>query len=134
MTGVAMRIACTTSLGFEDIRCGNASSYLSLLVPTENSLSSLLRSMITFSSVVIVRPDVSPNRATETHSSGNFYEIMLKNIYFTLAIKFNQILRKSEYFWIYYFTFNFCQHKILMKWIINDLELGSSILFFQIED
>lgn len=27
MTGVAVRIACTTSLGFEDIRCGNASSY-----------------------------------------------------------------------------------------------------------
>lgn len=64
MTGVAMRIVCTTSLGFEDIRCGNASSYLPLSFQPTNPLSSLLRSMITFPSVVIGRSDVSPNGDT----------------------------------------------------------------------
>lgn len=43
----------------EDIRYGNASSYLSLLyVLTDEPSFSLLRSMITFSSVVITHPDV----------------------------------------------------------------------------
>ena len=76
MTGVAMRIACTTSLGFEDIRCGNASSYPHLFVPTDEP-PSLPSPMITFPIVVIVR--ISQLR----HIRLVIFIIVSKSIYFT---------------------------------------------------
>lgn len=60
MSGVAMRIACTTSPGrISGVETLRPTSPFFSFRPTR-PLSSLLRSMITFPSVVITRPDVLP--------------------------------------------------------------------------
>lgn len=109
MTGVAMRIACTTSLGFEDIRCGNVSSYPHLFVPTDEP-PSLPSPMITFPSVVIVC--ISQLR----HIRLVIFIIVSKSIYFTWS---NIAKIRIHYSTLYHFVQLFEDQETTAKVILT---------------